>query len=80
METEIGTFDRDTNKVPVTFNHNGVTHTRDVNACLNAKGKYDQEATAQRVEEVAAGVKHKIELGVITNPPPAAEQPSASEA
>lgn len=79
METTIGALNRTTNKVEVTFSHNGVTHTREVNACLNAKGKYDQDATAKRVEEVAAGVKHKIELGVITNPPPEEEGTTSAE-
>lgn len=57
--------------VNVTFEHAGVTHTRDVNACFNAKGKYDAKATEARINDVAAGVAVKIAAGAITNPPPA---------
>lgn len=59
--------------VNVTFEHEGVTHTRDVNACRNAKGKYDAAATEARINDVAAGVAVKIAAGAITNPPPAPE-------
>lgn len=45
-------------------------HARGVNACLTEVGKYDAKATKIRVAEVANGVRHKIELGVVTNPPP----------
>jgi len=70
MKTTIGKFDADTRTVPVTFTHDGVTHRRNVNACLNSKGAYDKAATQARVDEVAQGVEQKIALGVITNPPP----------
>lgn len=75
MQTSIGTFDSDSNSVEVTFEHDGVTFTRSVNACLDEEGQYDEAATAARVEAVARGVAHKIEIGVITNPrsDPAAE-------
>lgn len=71
MKTTIGAFDAQTGQVKVTFEYNGVTHVRGVNACLTEAGKHDSKATKARVAEVANGVKHKIELGVITNPPPA---------
>lgn len=71
METTIGDYDADSRTVPVTFSMNGVTHERTVNACHDDAGKYDPEATIDRVEEVARGVARKIELGAITNPPPA---------
>lgn len=75
MEIRIGKFDATARTVPVTFDHKGVTHKRDVNACLTGAGGYDKKATAERVDEVAQGVAHKIELGVITNPPPEPEAP-----
>ncbi|WP_443750376.1 hypothetical protein [Asticcacaulis solisilvae] len=74
MRHEIGKLDKARRTVPVFFEHNGVTHTRDVNACYDAKGKYDDDATVARVQEVAAGVERKIELGVIVADP----TPSAS--
>lgn len=77
MKTTIGTFDLKTGQVTVTFEYGGVTHTRGVNACLTATGKHDVKATKARVAEVANGVAHKIDLGVITNPPPEAADPTA---
>jgi hypothetical protein len=77
MKVSIGKFDAAARTVPVTFEHDGVTHKRDVNACLTGAGGYDKKATAERVEEVAKGVAHKIKLGVITNPPPEPEVPEA---
>jgi hypothetical protein len=77
MQITIGKFDRSSSSVPVTFEHKGVRHERSVNACLTDKGRYDEEATAARVDDVAAGVAHKIELGVITNPPEPEEAPEA---
>lgn len=66
MKTTIGKFDPETRTVPVKFVHAGVTHSRKLNACLGEDGGYDKAATQARVAEVAAGVEHKIELGVIT--------------
>lgn len=74
MKITIGKFDAETRTVPVTFVHDGVTHSRAVNACLTDQGAYDQEATKARVDEVALGVEHKIALGVITNPPSDTEE------
>ena len=65
MKTTIGKFDRDTATVGVTFRHEGVTHKRRVNACLDEAGSYDPAATKVRVAEVASGVAHKIALGLI---------------
>lgn len=79
ITTSIGAFDSATRYVPVTFAYAGVTHTRDVNAALDANGAYDAQATAQRVDAVARGVKVKIDLGVITNPPEPTETPQGSE-
>jgi len=70
MKITIGKFRTATGTVPVTFEHEGVRHRRDVNACLTDAGKFNAKATAARVEEVALGVAHKIELGVIANPEP----------
>lgn len=68
MKTTIGKFDAETGTVPVRFVHQGVTHSRPVNAVLDENGQYDKAATALRVGEVAIGVGHKIALGVIGNP------------
>lgn len=69
MEYLIGKYDPATRSVPVTFEHNGVKHSRSVNACTTQDGAYDKKATAARVVEVATGVQSKIEIGVITNSP-----------
>ena len=67
MKITIGKFDSATGTVPVTFEHEGVTHRRAVNACLTDKGAYDKTATAARVDDVARGVEHKIALGVLVD-------------
>jgi hypothetical protein len=61
----------------VTFEHAGITHTRDVNACLTTKGKYDAAATEARIADVARGVEVKIAAGAITNAPP--QEPAPTE-
>ena len=43
-----------------------VTHTRHVNVCFDGSGNYDDAATKARCAEVAMGVEHKINLGVIS--------------
>ena len=80
MKTTIGAYDPKTGQVTVTFEYNGVIHTRGVNACLTEAGKYDPKSTKVRVGEVANGVTHKINVGAITNPPPAPEAPAEVEA
>lgn len=65
MRTYIRAFDPDTRTVPVTFTHGGVTHRRQVNAVVDAAGEYDREATRQRVDEVAEGVRAKIDTGLL---------------
>ena len=40
-------------------------HTRMVNVCFDADGEYNNDATLIRVEEVMAGVKHKMSIGII---------------
>jgi len=66
MKTSIGKYDPETGTVPVKFTHGGVVHRRAVNACRNADGAYDAAATKMRVAEVASGVQHKIEMGVLS--------------
>lgn len=55
--------------VEVTFTDDSYTpdkvHTRMVNVCFDSEGAYDNTATLVRVEEVMAGVQHKMSLGVI---------------
>jgi hypothetical protein len=61
----------DVRDVIVTFTSDSpaLTHTRNVNVCYEADGTtYDAAATIVRVEEVAAGVAHKVDVGVIAAP------------
>lgn len=67
MKITIGKFDPATGTVAATFVHAGVTHRRNVNAVRTAAGDYDAKGTKTRIDEVAAGVEHKIGLGLITN-------------
>ena len=59
----------DVTDVEVTFTDDTYTpdkvHTRMVNVCFDSDGAYDNTATLARVEEVMAGVEHKMALGVI---------------
>ena len=56
----------DVTDVIVTFTSDTpkLTHTR--NVVLDSNGKYDKDSTLTRIEEVAAGVAHKVAAGVIT--------------
>ncbi len=60
----------DVTDVEVTFTDDSYTpnkvHTRMVNVCFDSEGTYDNTATLARVEEVMAGVQHKMALGVIS--------------
>lgn len=67
MKIDIGTHDRKTRTVRVTFEHDGVTHTRAVNACYTERDRYDRAATEARVADVGAGVAAKIAAGAIRN-------------
>lgn len=69
MKFNIGKHDPKTGTVPVAFEHAGVSHEREVNACYDADGKFDARATQARVQQVANGVEHKIKLGVLKNAP-----------
>lgn len=69
MQTTIAPYETDARTVDVTFEQDGVTHSRSVNACFDEAGAYDEAATEARVAEVALGVANKIALGVITNAP-----------
>lgn len=71
METTIGDFNSDTRTVPVTFTAGDVVHSRDVNACLDDDGGFDEAATKERVDQVAQGVAHKIAVGAICKTEPA---------
>jgi hypothetical protein len=55
--------------IEVTFTSDdpAITHTRMVNVCFEADGTtYDSDATDARIAEVAAGVGHKIAVGVVS--------------
>ena len=66
----------DATVVEVTFTDGKIEHTRTVNAVF-VDGVYDADATETRVGEVAAGVEHKIAVGVFT--PPAEESEEGGE-
>lgn len=76
VQITIGAFDDSTvpASVPVTFVYAGVTFERSVNACTDAKGAYDEAATADRVADVSRAVKYRIDSGLLTNK--AAEEPA----
>lgn len=59
------TGDETTVEVTFTSDSPSLTHVRTVNAVFT-DGNYDEDATAIRVAEVAAGVENKIAVGVIT--------------
>ena len=63
-------IETDVNDIIVTFTDDSYTpnktHTRKVNVVYDADGAYDNTATLARIEEVMAGVEHKMKLGVIT--------------
>lgn len=75
MKIDIGPYDVAKRSVPVTFTKGGLTHNRDVNACLDANGAYDATATALRVQAVGRGVEQKIAVGAIVEAPPPMEPP-----
>ena len=79
MKIIIGDFDDTSRTVPVTFEHDGVTHARGVNACLDGDGGYDADATAARVADVARGVEAKIAAGVLTDAPAPAPIDASAE-
>lgn len=68
MKIQIGKLDRATGTVPVTFEQDGKRHVRAVNAVIDAEGRHDRAATVARVDEVAAGVAHKIAAGLLGDP------------
>lgn len=65
MKITVGRFDAATGTVPVTFEQNGKSHSRQVNAVIGEDGKHDRAATLARVDEVAAGVANKFALGLV---------------
>jgi hypothetical protein len=66
VTAKIGIYDAEERSVRVTFTSGEIQHKRSVNAVLTEAGEYDAEATAARVDEVAAGVAQKIACGAIT--------------
>lgn len=68
MKTRMGKFDRDAGTVRVSFTDGDRGHVRDVNAVLTAEGEIDAKAMAERIAEVAAGVTHKFEAGLLGGP------------
>ncbi|MBV8973102.1 MAG: hypothetical protein JO290_12515 [Sphingomonadaceae bacterium] len=68
MRTAIGPFRAIDRSVTVTFTDDGFSHTRHVTAALDEHGAYDAAGTAARVDQVAAGVAHKRDLGLFDKP------------
>ena len=54
------------NDIHVRFTDGSVTHDRYVNVCYDSNGKYDEEATDERINQHASGVENKIAVGVIS--------------
>jgi hypothetical protein len=72
------TPNEDGKTVTAIYVYNGVTHERSVNAVLDEDGNIDAEATEVRCEEIARGVKNKIDIGAIS-PPAADPEPADPE-
>lgn len=53
------------NYVSVVFTKGDIVHKRNVNVVFDEKGKYDKDATAERIDDVARGVEYKIQCGLI---------------
>ena len=66
-ESESGTkeIESDVIDIIVTFTDGTITHTRNVNVCYDGSGKYDEDATKERIEQVMLGVQNKMALGLI---------------
>lgn len=66
MNITIGDYNSNTGFVSVTFEYNNITHTRDVRAVVDNDG-YNSSLTSQRIDEVALGVRVKIDNGIVIN-------------
>lgn len=66
MDIEIKDLEEGSNKVEVTFKINDLIHSRYVNIIFDEEGEYDKEATKNRVNDVARGVKVKYENGILS--------------
>ena len=68
IETETDVTD-----IIVTFSDDSYTptktHTRNVNVVYDEDGVYDEAATLARIEEVMAGVAHKMKIGLVGSSP-----------
>ena len=53
-------------EIQVEFTDGSTTHTRMINVCYDSEGNYDEEATDERISEVARGVEIKIAAGAIS--------------
>lgn len=54
--------------MPGAFEDGEIDHKRNVNACHNKGGGYDETATEARVSDIARGVAQNILVGAITAP------------
>ena len=64
--TKTVTEEKDCKDIEVEFTDGSITHTRMVNVCYDSEGNYDEEATDERISEVARGVEIKIAAGAIS--------------
>ena len=65
-ESKTITNEKDCRDIQVEFTEGSITHTRMVNVCYDSEGNYDEEATDERISEVARGVEVKIATGAIS--------------
>lgn len=76
MKIKIEPLVKGETSVKVCFEVGEIVHDRTVNAVFT-DGVYDEVATAQRVDEVARGVKIKINNGIIKNTEESSEEDEA---
>lgn len=65
IKFKITKYDNEAAAVRVTFSKGKRIFKREVNAVMNPDGSINREATRARVAEVATGVAHKMELGLV---------------
>ena len=65
-QTKTVTEEKDCKDIEVEFTDGSSTHTRETDVCYDSEGNYDEEATDERISEVARGVEIKIAAGAIS--------------
>ena len=64
--TKTVTEENDWKALKVEFPDGAAPHTRLINVCYESEGSYDEDATDERISEVARGVEIKIAAGAIS--------------